>query len=385
MATVTIQRRKKKDGTPSYPVYFVDPHSGKKKYHATFRTLKEAQLATHTLRDVIDKGTAPEPRRKARGMTLGEIGELCRVTWQERAAGGELRPATLRGYLDHLKGLLLFAMTDSRLDGANANRRQLGNIRVGELTPDIVRSIRMGMAAEVSAVTANRRLFILKELCARALKEGEIARNPCEGIGYLSEKKHQRTAFLSPAELENLLAHAEKSRTGYLASAILLGAEHGASLQEILSLKWTDIDFHYGESGSITFFRTKNGRRRTMLLMPRTRKALLCWREKLTAQRLKRGLTEAVAGHVCCHLDGSKVGGLKHGWENVKQAAGLDDFHFHDLRHTFCSSIVMAGGDIKTACEMIGHADIRMTNRYTHLSQLAYQNMQSKLATFYSK
>lgn len=383
MATVTIQRRKKKDGTTSYPVYFVDPFTGKKKYHATFRTLKDAQLATHTLRDVIDKGSAPEVRRKARGLTLGEIGELCRATWREREAGEELRPATLKGYLDHLNGLLRFERAEILPNGETVTHPPLQTLRVAQLTPEMVKSVRMGMAAKISAVTANRRIFILKELCARALKDGEIARNPCADIGYLSEKKHQRTSFLAPAELDRLLLHAGTSRTGYLEAAILMGAEHGASLQEILSLKWADIDFQYEESGSITFFRTKNERRRTMLLMPRTRKALLQWREKLIIMRRKRGMPEALSGYVCCRLNGAKVSGLKHSWENVKQAAGVEDFHFHDLRHTFCSSIIMAGGDIKTASEMIGHADIRMTNRYTHLSQLAYQNMQTKLAKFY--
>jgi len=63
--------------------------------------------------------------------------------------------------------------------------------------------------------------------------------------------------------------------------------------------------------------------------------------------------------------------------------AALGDFHFHDLRHTFCSSILMAGGDLKMACEMIGHADIKMTSRYAHLTQLAHTTMQARLASYY--
>lgn len=91
----------------------------------------------------------------------------------------------------------------------------------------------------------------------RALKEREIAKDPTCGIKYLSEKLHHRTAFLSPAELDNLLACAEKSPSGYLVPAILMGAEHGASLQEILSLKCTDVDFDFEGEGYITFYRTK--------------------------------------------------------------------------------------------------------------------------------
>lgn len=380
MATVTIQRRKKKDGSMSYPVYFVDPHTKKKKYHATFRTLKEAQLATHTLRDVIDKGSLPEPRHKARGLTCGEIGNLCLSTWRERTASGEIRPATLEGYVNHLNALLRFKRTETLPDGTVRTHLPLRDFKIALLTPDIINNLRSCMATETSALTSNRRLFILKVLCTRAIKEGEIANNPAEKITYLSEKQHHRTVFLTPVELDRLLACAEKSQAGYLVSAILMGAEHGASAQEVLSLKWSDIDFDFDGDGRITFYRTKNDRLRTMRLMPRTREALLRWSEQLVTHlgELPKN------GQVCCHLDGRPIKSLKSAWGNARTKAGLKHFHFHDLRHTFCSSIILAGGDIKMASEMIGHADIKMTNRYSHLTQLAQVGMQARLARYYA-
>ena len=55
-------------------------------------------------------------------------------------------------------------------------------------------------------------------------------------------------------------------------------------------------------------------------------------------------------------------------WCRTLKKAGVEDFRFHDLRHTYASHLVMAGVDMNTVKELMGHSDIRMTVRYSHCS-----------------
>jgi integrase len=181
-----------------------------------------------------------------------------------------------------------------------------------------------------------------------------------------------------------LIEASQKTRAKYyLPSIIYLGAEHGAAKQEILGLRWSKTYFDSNGEGLLTLFRTKNNRERTDNLMPRTKDALLKWRDHQAWMRHRKRISQVKTDFVFAHLDGSPRTSFNKAWWRVLELAGIKGFHFHDLRHTFCSNLILAGVGLKEVSEMIGHKDITMTNRYTHLPTEHRQLMQKSLAEHY--
>jgi len=90
---------------------------------------------------------------------------------------------------------------------------------------------------------------------------------------------------------------------------------------------------------------------------------------KVLTETLKAVRMTALATvHVFCNLHGRPYRSFRSAFERAVRKAGIVDFTFHDLRHTFASRLIMCGVDLPTVKELLGHRTIAMTLRYTHLS-----------------
>ncbi len=138
---------------------------------------------------------------------------------------------------------------------------------------------------------------------------------------------------------------------------MLLALNSGLRRGELLALTWGDVDL-VGARLTVRGATAKSGRTRYLPLNSDARDVLAAWnpREATAADLVFPGPT------------GARMTSLKTAWGKVATAAGLKAFTFHDLRHTFASKLVQAGVDLNTVRELLGHADIKMTLRYSHLA-----------------
>jgi integrase len=91
--------------------------------------------------------------------------------------------------------------------------------------------------------------------------------------------------------------------------------------------------------------------------------------ERLRQARIGNGPIPIIPeGPIFLGRSGERLLGPRHWFEDAVKKAGLVDFTWHDLRHTFASRLVMADVDIRTVAELMGHKKIQMTMRYAHLA-----------------
>lgn len=203
--------------------------------------------------------------------------------------------------------------------------------------------------------TVNLELACLKALFSKAVIWKKAGENPVKQVK-MFRVNNARIRFLDEEEEARLLAECK----AYLHDLVITALHTGFRRNELLSLRPEDVDFTRGFV-SVRAGYAKNGESRAVPMTQTLREVL---------RHLAREAEASGSSHLFRNQHGAplRVYALQDAYKNAVQRAKLTDFHFHDLRHTFASRLVMAGVDLRTVQELMGHKTITMTLRYTHLS-----------------
>jgi integrase len=204
-------------------------------------------------------------------------------------------------------------------------------------------------SGKVSPGSVVKEVNVLKHILSLAVDWELIQVNPAHRVKP-PRLPAGRVRYLQPTELQAVLGECSE----WMRPIVVLAVSTGMRRGEILGLRWLDVD---RPGNRIMLPQTKNGEGRIVYLNSLAQQAIGAMGNPaaLPKDRIFNG-TQMVPDYV------SQL------FVRACKAAGIEDFHFHDLRHTAASWMRMGGADIHTVAQILGHKDLRMAARYQHLS-----------------
>jgi integrase len=222
---------------------------------------------------------------------------------------------------------------------------------IEEAKRDLLEGHDRNPAKQRRPASVNRYLAALKAAFSLAIRNKKADSNPVKDVK-LEREKNERVRYLSEEEEECLFAILPQRYHSLVRVAIHTGLRR----TEQLSLEWGDIDFKLGQ---IIVRDSKPDKSRVVPM-------------DQTVTEILRGLSKVRLINNPYVFPGEKTGqrlkDIPKYWEQYLKEAGIKNFRWHDLRHTFASRLVMAGVNLYTVSQLLGHHDIKMTMRYAHLS-----------------
>ncbi len=208
-----------------------------------------------------------------------------------------------------------------------------------------------------SPATINKYISALGSLFTWALDQRLTPRgwiHPCRGIRRMPEPDG-RVRFLDDAERARLFEACKKSQYPRFYALVLMAMLTGARRGELMGLKWSDMDL----ANKLAYLgRTKNGDRRTLVLLPQVVEALQVFGPG-DADRYVFGSVKDKH---------QKPASLDTAWFHAIKRAKIENFRFHDLRHCCASYMAQAGVPLNVIAEVLGQRKLDMTRRYSHLT-----------------
>ena len=216
---------------------------------------------------------------------------------------------------------------------------------------------------EWAASTVNHYRSLLSLTYRLAIRNGRASSNPARSTRHRRED-NSRVRYLTPEEDLKLRKVIAEEWTEHMPE-LDLALNTGMRLGEMYGLTWDNVNL----TGRIlTIPRSKNGERRHVRLNSVAVAALVAFAGRGNG-----------TGPVIRNAQGEALCGPRYWFEKAVLKAGIEGFHWHDLRHTFASRLTMAGVGLRAVQDALGHKSVAMTVRYSHLAPDFLQDVVDKL------
>jgi len=337
--------------------FYVDLlRSGRKSYRLRYRV--KGRLRVVTLGDAQSM-TAEQARALANEVISKARVGVDTFAPPEAVLGPTLEQFFVEQYLPYVKSYKRSWDTDESMIRTHLVP-QLGRLHMATMKPpDVAVFIEHMKSKQYALGTCNRALVLLRYGYVLAIRWGVLGAecNPMQHIKNLNDD-NRIEHFLTNEQAQSLLSEIRKSDNEMLQWIVLFLLYTGARKREVLESKWSDFDL---VQRSWRIPKTKSGKVRHV---PLSEHAL--------------GVLQAVKAryghHAFMFVFANEKTGLPYvsifySWDTARKRAGLSYLRVHDLRHSFASFLVNAGRSLYEVQEILGHADIRTTSRYAHLSR----------------
>lgn len=281
------------------------------------------------------------------------ITELAEGKYLDKDEGRKRTFAELaRKYEDtEFKELKSWESAQSYLNGL---KEFFGPYTLSEITPALIDEFKQKRKAkDIKPATIVRQLNILKRMLNLAKKRWMWLKE-VPSIEMEPKADRKRLRYLSYEEYSTLLGHCQ----GWLQDIVIVAAWTGLRQGNILNLKRSQVNLSTRQI-TIDGSETKN---EEPLIIPIAEPVFNVLKENLRVAHIR-------SPYVFSKPDGKPYYKMEvhRAFRKALEAAGIEDFRFHDLRHCFASWNRQAGMDIDTLADLMGHKDTRMTRRYAHI------------------
>ncbi len=218
-----------------------------------------------------------------------------------------------------------------------------------------------------SKATVNRELSALSKIFELAIRERKTVENPVRLVKKFKED-NERVRYFKPNEEEGL-EEAIDFAPSYLRSFVVLTRHTGMRSGEALTLKIDQIDL---QERTILLTKTKRGKSRRVPLNEIAYE---------TVSNLITGARERGTEYLFFNpKTGRPYKWLRRSFRTLMKRAGVTDFTRHDLRHDAATNMVESGASLVEVRDILGHSDIRMTQRYAHAKEQGVHQAVARLA-----